>query len=910
LKSKKNKLDRKGSNIISRRKFLAITSIAAGFAAAALVLPKVPFTKAATETLQQKVTATNGKWVPTACRVCPVYDAVKVKVVDGRMVKIEGCTRDLSSNGYLCAKGQSGLWFATDPYRVKKPLKRTNPNKGPDEDPRFVEISWDEAYNTIADEIKKVKAKGKDAWVIATISGGGALSFSQLGRNFAQAFTAGVTSVEGGMNWCGHVAHYLSRVGHGGFTTRVDYEHCNYLIQFGRSHGLEGGANFVPAAQLNSDARARGMKIVHFDPRLGNNAAKADEWVPIIPATDGAIASAMINVLLHELNIYDVEFVKKHTNGPYLIGPDGRYAKEAEKALVWDAVEGKAKAFDDETVTDYALEGSFTVNGVEVKPSFQLLKDSVKDMTPEWASKISEAPAETIRRIAKEYAAAAQIGSTIVLDGVEHPYRPACTDYYGGNASNHLHGTANGWSIEVLNTIMGNQDVPGGHCGANARGEAKPGPDGMLAHPSASYSGAVGPDRQWHFEFPPKTPELEELFPLGDHFGAVANVVLGNPDKFWGIGKHGVDMAFFHATNPLIGMYDTNMMHEIYGNIPFMAYICLTIEETAQAYADIILPDRCYLEEYQILGGKLLQPVVDPPYDIPYVTETFMEISERAGILYGPMGFNGITNRGLRPDENKLDVNTRYSTEEIFDRLCKVSFKGKGLEEMKQTGGSKGPMSYQWQPYKRQGFRLPIYVEKHVEMREALRELIKSHMAEIQRETGEDWNEKLDDFQPLPYWKSSYLHESTPPYDLTVLAYLSSMHTFCTTNVLPWISETAIQHDPYMNYIWMNEDTAKAKGIAHGDLIWLEAEDTGLPAGIERKLKAYASLSQGIHPNVIAISRNMGGWGRNSIVRKMFEKNLAPTLMVVRPNLIQYIDGVTDALENCSKVRVYKAEVN
>ncbi|MHA2068497.1 MAG: molybdopterin-dependent oxidoreductase, partial [Candidatus Thorarchaeota archaeon] len=515
MSSKKNTFVKKESNTLSRRQFLAITGIAAGIATAALVLPKVPFTKATTETLQQTVTTSNGEWVPSACRVCPVYDAIRVQVVDKRIVKIEGSTRDLSSNGYLCARGQCGLWMAYDPYRVKKPLKRTNPNKGPDEDPNWVEISWDEAYNTLGEEIKKVKAKGKDAWVVATISSGGALSFSQLGRTFQMALTRGVTNVEGGMNWCGHVAHYLSRVGHGGFTTRVDYEHCNYLIQFGRSHGLEGGANFVPSAQLSADARSRGMKIVHFDPRLGVNAAKADEWISILPNTDGAVASAMINVLLHELNIYDVEFVKKYTNGPYLIGPNGRYAKEAEKALVWDAVEGKAKAFDDETIIDYALEGSFTVNGVAVTPSFQLLKDSVKDMTPEWASKISGAPAESIRRIANEYAAAAQIGSTIVLDGVEYPYRPACTDYYGGNASNHLHGTANGWSIEVLNTIMGNQDVPGGHCGANARGEAKVGPDGMLAHPTASYSSAVGPDREWHFEFPPKTAELEELFPLG-----------------------------------------------------------------------------------------------------------------------------------------------------------------------------------------------------------------------------------------------------------------------------------------------------------------------------------------------------------------------------------------------------------
>jgi anaerobic selenocysteine-containing dehydrogenase len=109
-----------------------------------------------------------------------------------------------------------------------------------------------------------------------------------------------------------------------------------------------------------------------------------------------------------------------------------------------------------------------------------------------------------------------------------------------------------------------------------------------------------------------------------------------------------------------------------------------------------------------------------------------------------------------------------------------------------------------------------------------------------------------------------------------------------------------------MNYIWINEETAKQKGISDGVLVQVEAESTGLSEGIERKIKAKARLSQGVHPQVIGICRSMGGWGRNSVQEGMWTENLAPTYMLLRPNLTQYLDGVTDALENCVKVKVTK----
>ena len=218
----------------------------------------------------------------------------------------------------------------------------------------------------------------------------------------------------------------------------------------------------------------------------------------------------------------------------------------------------------------------------------------------------------------------------------------------------------------------------------------------------------------------------------------------------------------------------------------------------------------------------------------------------------------------------------------------------------------RGPITTLYAPYQKLKSRVLIYIEEHVKSREALRAKMQGHFDEILTETGVDWNQKLNDYQPLPTWTPSHLDQSTPPYDLIAVAWLSNMHTYTWTGMNPWIAETVVNQDPYQDYIWMNADTAKSKGLNDGDLVTVEADGTGALPGVTRKLNAKVKVSQGIHPQVIGISRSMGGWGRNSVTKNLYKENLAPAYQLLRPDTLQYIDGVTDALENCIKLRVYK----
>lgn len=876
-------------NSVSRRDFLKLSATAAAFAGLSTAVPAIAFERLETAQAQVMNTPTE-QVISSVCRMCTVNDDILVHVVNGNPTWIEGNPADQSSKGRLCAKGQSGIWNHYDPFRVKTPLKRTNP-KGLYQNGGWVEISWEEAYSTIASKIQAARAKGAQG--IALYNDYSATAYSDTWATFKPAAVGPNYPIEIGMNYCGHTAHYLAALSHGygsafsPATSAADYARCNYLIFPGRTHGLQGGGSFLPYAVLVADARASGMKIVNLSPFMSSGAALADEWIPVAPATEGAVASAMLYVLLVEQTQYDVSFIKQSTNGPYLIGPDGMYVRDpaTKKPLIWDPVDSKAKTYDDSTIKDYAILGSFTANGVSCNPSFQLLINAVTPMTPEWAEGVSGAPAGTIRRIATEFATAAQIGATITIQGKTYPFRPAATDYYGGNAANHVHGTANGMSLELLNTVIGGMDAPGGH--TNGGGNA--GPDGMNRPPDASYTNVR--TEPYKFGFPPKTPELKELFPLGDHLGAVTYQTMNNPTSFWGAGNIKLDYIFYHAWNPMLSMFDPAKMEKVWKDAGFVAAICLWIEETAEAFADIILPDRSYLEEYQVSGSSLMQPTCSAPADIPNLHDTLSEIASRAGFLND---YNTALNSSLKV-AFKFDVTKKISSADYYDLKVKSTYGAdKGLAWFQKNGASqaKGPVTWDYQPWKYKvtpARRIPVYFENHVEVAATLKKNLDAN--------GVQWDYK--DYSPLPTWIPSHIHNSTPPYDLTCIFYLSPIHTYTWTNANPLLTEISLG-DPYIPFVVMHPQDAKARGISDGDLIWVET-------AIGRQ-EGKVRISETIRPTTIAANRSMAGWARNSVVRDLYANHQGGIPQnLLREDNMDYIDRLNDTLENSLKVRVYKA---
>src|SRR4030042_4239639 len=272
------------------------------------------------------------RWIRTMCGRCYAMCSIRVHVINGVAVKIEGEPESCQgASGGICGKGVSGLQVLYDPNRLNVPLKRTNPEKGLRADPKWKEISWEEAYAEIVPRMKKILEENPNKFFFqwTTARGDQYRAFGET--QFLYALCGRMPDVMGaggGGLHCGKAAHSAAGVLYSSWSIVPDFKYCNYALFFGSGKGVGSGHSAMYAAALAAEARTRGMKTVSFDPMCNFSGGKATEWVPVIPGTDGIIALAMCNVIVNEIGKYDEVYLKQKTNAPYLIGPDMKYVRE------------------------------------------------------------------------------------------------------------------------------------------------------------------------------------------------------------------------------------------------------------------------------------------------------------------------------------------------------------------------------------------------------------------------------------------------------------------------------------------------------------------------------------------------------------------------------------------------------
>jgi thiosulfate reductase/polysulfide reductase chain A len=278
--------------------------------------------------------------IVTACGFCDSACGVRATVQDGAIRFLQGLPEDPHNEGRLCAKGTTAAWVKNDPDRLKFPMKRTNPRKGVEEDPGWVRISWTEALDTVAARFAEIREKyGPEALL--------AISRSSPAW-FARLYNAlGIERVDHN-DLCYGVDIVVSQRTIGAHSFAWDLENAKYIVLF--------GWDFMARAKLSLanrllHARENGARVVSFNPLCTPTARFCNEWHPVRPGGDLAIALAMIHVLLKE-NLYDKDFAEKYTNFPQY-----------------------------ET---------------EIRANFE-------KYTPEWAETESDVPASVIRRVAREY---------------------------------------------------------------------------------------------------------------------------------------------------------------------------------------------------------------------------------------------------------------------------------------------------------------------------------------------------------------------------------------------------------------------------------------------------------------------------------------------------------------------------
>ncbi len=843
--------------------------------------------------------AVSDVWIKDACSMCYNCCGIKLHVVNGVVVAIEGDPDCPQNYGKLCGKGAAGLMSLYDPHRVKVPLKRTNPEKGIGVDPKWQEISWEEAFDTVAQKLKKIREE--DPRKIAL------MNYDRDVRHFSINTVLGTPNrwVGGACYFCGNSVHQMGFYTQGTFVVDPDFDHCNYLILMGVQTGFATEPHYTHSARKVADARARGMKVIVVDPVMSTAAAKADEWIPIRPGTDGALALAMLNVLLNELGLYDAEFIKKYTNGPYLVGPDEYYLRDkaTSKPLIWDPVEGIAKTYDSPDIKDFALEGSYKVNGTAGSPAFQLLKEHIKKYTCEEASKVTTIPAETIRRIAKEYGEAARIGSKIVIDGKELPYRPACVAYKKG-VDQHKHAGLSTFAIHLLNMVTGSVDVPGGMLAANGRllpndvcswnWDLREGLDGMLLQ-GQRVRWPMYPERQVKR---PQGVALLELFPVATYSEPMIVLTLVDPEKFKI--PYEVEALIHCRANAMMSTVNPEQVSAWLKKIPFMVSFAYQLDETVE-FADIVIPEAHQLERLDLfINDEWLvqeagpgewcyvarQPVVAPPPGVRHWIESFMEIADRAGFL---KDLNHMVNTIFPLKEPyKLDLDKKYSWEEMQDRYAKSTFGPEhDLAWFKEHGFIKWPRKVE-EVYSRVFVkpRMPIYLEHFKRAGEEVKK--------VTEEMGMPWWD-VSDYQPLPDWKPCPAYEeNSPEYDLYPVPYKVPFHYLSVTSNNVWLNELSEYHSSAYR-IRINRQTAQKKGIKDGDLIRLETK-TG------KRVEGRAKVSEGIHPEALGIAGIFGHWAKGLPVAK--GKGVHFNTLITLD--LEHIDMLSAAVDVCVKVKVSK----
>ena len=712
--------------------------------------------------------------IHSVCLQCNTGCGIKVKILDGVAVKIDGSPYSPMSmwphvpyatspkataplEGWICPKGQAGIQSVYDPYRIRKVLKRA----GPRGSGKWVSIPFDQALDEIinggdlfgeghVDGLKDIfalrdpkvfkemsadvariaaeKDKAKRKALVEEFKAKHAAHLDTLidpdhpdlgPKNNQLCFIWGrlkdgradlikrfVAGAFGSINAHGHTTvcqgslYFTGKAmseqfsegkftGGSKFYWQCDLENAEFVIFVGASP-FEGNYGPPLRARRITEGLASGrLRYVVVDPRLSKTAAKAWKWLPAKPGTEGALALAIIRLVLEgeayhkgylsnankaaanadkEPTYCNATWLVKLDNegrpGKFLRGSDlGLPPEERDKADgsgQWDFdpfvvfKDGQPVTFDPNDTTT-AVEGDLLVDGqvqgkdgvIRVKTALQVLYDAASEHTlEEWANICGVAAAD-IQAIAAEF--------------VRHG-RKAAADVHRG-VSQHTNGYYNVQAWFDLNLLIGNYDYAGGMVQTSAYdqtgskggqpfniGKMHPGkisPFGITVIRNSKYQDSTLYDRDGYPAkrpwYPLSSDIYQELIPsIGDAYPYPVKAVImymGSPVYSLPAGHTNIQVLKDPKKLPL--------------------FICsdITVGETSM-YADYIFPDLSYLERWEfhkshpsvlVKNAPVRQPVIAP------LTETvkvfgveqpaslealLLGLAERLGLSgFGPNGF-------------------------------------------------------------------------------------------------------------------------------------------------------------------------------------------------------------------------------------------------------------------------------
>jgi len=238
--------------------------------------------------------------------ICAICDpntqcGLDLFVRDGRIVKVEGSLENPHNGGTLCSKGAATRQYVYHRDRLRTPLKRVGP-RGSTE---FTPISWDEALDVIAANLRRLGAESGPESVVFYVG------YPKQPRPFVQRLALQF----GSPNFCTESSTCFTAMAMAfrlvfGQLAMPDLPHARCLLVWSANPFY---SNTTMARRL-CDALDGGLKLIVVDPRRTPLASRADIHLQLRPGTDGALALGMARVIIEE-GLHDHEFVAAHTCG-------------------------------------------------------------------------------------------------------------------------------------------------------------------------------------------------------------------------------------------------------------------------------------------------------------------------------------------------------------------------------------------------------------------------------------------------------------------------------------------------------------------------------------------------------------------------------------------------------------------
>jgi menaquinone reductase, molybdopterin-binding-like subunit len=391
-----------GHQTLTRRQFLTAAAATVGSAAALGSLQNLLSAPAQTGADSGLITSSADQIVPGVCLLCPSGCGTLARVADGRLVKLEGNPMHPINMGTLCPKGQAAPELLYNPDRLAGPLRRVGERGAGQWQP----ISWDEAVAVVAGNLERLRAAGHPERAVLMMG---------EARGHLPIFLERFMRAVGSPNTVARDSLNVAAAKLGTYLTQgvydlpaYDLEKSRYVLAFG-ANLLEAGPfvqRMVSGYSFLRRGRAERGKVVVIDPRQGVSGAKADEWLPIVPGTDAALALAMAHVIIRA-GLVDADFVNN-----YSFGYDD---------------------FPDES-------GTRLIRGFK--------RFVLEEYEPERVAEITGVPAATISRLAGEFAS--NKPAVAILPGK------------GGLLNGSIGGLYAAMAVTCLNALVGSIDAPGG----------------------------------------------------------------------------------------------------------------------------------------------------------------------------------------------------------------------------------------------------------------------------------------------------------------------------------------------------------------------------------------------------------------------------------------------------------------